>query len=111
MATHRHSHYWAFVLHRWSGLLLALFLPFHFYVLGLALQGEAALDQFLRWTEQPWLKITEVILVLLLAAHFTGGLRILLLEFMPWRDYQKAILSVAGGVALAFAIAFALALL
>ena len=30
--------YLAFLLHRLSGLGLALFLPFHFYVLGLALQ-------------------------------------------------------------------------
>lgn len=92
-------------------MLLALFLPVHFYALGLALHGEAALDQFLRWTEHPLLKAVELILVLLLAAHFTGGIRVLVLEFLPWREGQKAILSLAGGAALAFALAFALALI
>ena len=36
--------YLAFVMHRLSGLALALFLPLHFLVLGLAIEGEARLD-------------------------------------------------------------------
>ncbi|MDQ2962435.1 MAG: succinate dehydrogenase, partial [Pseudomonadota bacterium] len=43
-----HVAYWAFIVHRLSGLALALFLPLHFLVLGQALKGEAALDVFLR---------------------------------------------------------------
>ncbi len=34
-----HPAYWAFVLHRFSGLVLALFLPAHFYVLALAIEA------------------------------------------------------------------------
>ena len=37
----------AALVHRLSGLALALFLPVHFYVLGLALEGEQSLDGFL----------------------------------------------------------------
>jgi len=51
-----HPSYWAFLVHRISGLLLSLFLPLHFWVLGRALAGEAALDGFLRWTERPLVK-------------------------------------------------------
>ena len=36
--------YLAFILHRLSGLGLAIFLPFHLYVLGLALGDGARLD-------------------------------------------------------------------
>src|SRR4029079_7161569 len=79
-----HPAYWAFVVHRVSGVLLSLFLPLHFWALGLALQGEAELESFLRWSEQPLVKLSETILVLLLAAHLTGGLRVLALEFLAW---------------------------
>jgi fumarate reductase subunit D len=103
-----HPAYWAFVVHRVTGLLLTLFLPLHFWFLGQALQGEARLDTFLRWTEQPSVKLAECVLVLLLAAHLTGGVRILMLEFLPWRDWQKGLAAVAAGVALAIGLAFLL---
>jgi fumarate reductase subunit D len=47
---------------------------------------------------------------LLLAAHFGGGARLLALEFLPWRDWQKSLLACAAAVALAAGLAFALAL-
>jgi fumarate reductase subunit D len=84
-----HPAYWAFIVHRFSGVLLALFLPLHFWALGQALQGAAALDGFLRWTDQPLVKFAETGLVLLLAAHMAGGLRLLALEFLEWREWQK----------------------
>ena len=48
-----HPAYWAFLMHRLSGLGLALFLPIHFWALGQALHGAAALDGFLRATDRP----------------------------------------------------------
>jgi len=90
--------YLAFLLHRLSGLGLALFLPFHFYVLALALDGEAELNRFLHWSDAPLVKLAETGLVFLLAIHLFGGLRLLALENMPWRDTYKnmAALAVAG---------------
>jgi len=105
-----HPAWWAFLVHRLSGLALSLFLPVHFWALGQALQGEAKLDGFLRWTDQPLVKFAELGLVLLLSAHLTGGLRLLALEFLPWRDWQKSLLAVAAGGALAAGLFFALAL-
>jgi fumarate reductase subunit D len=103
---HNHPNYWAFVVHRASGLLLAAFLPAHFYVLSLAIQGEAALDSFLKWSERPVVKLAETVLVLLLAAHLTGGLRLLAIEFLPWRDWQKTVVALTGGASLAVGLAF-----
>ena len=103
-----HPAYWAFVVHRASGVLLALFLPLHFWALGQALQGEAKFDSFLRWSDQPLVKVAETALVLLLAAHLTGGLRLLALEFLAWRDWQKSLLALAAGFALAAGLAFLL---
>ncbi len=103
-----HPAYWAFMVHRVSGLLLTLFLPLHFWALGQALQGEARLDSFLRWTEQPLVKFAETVLVLLLAAHMAGGVRLLMLEFLTWRDWQKSLLAAAAGVSIAAGLAFLL---
>jgi len=104
-----HLAWWAFVVHRLSGLGLALFLPVHFWFLGSALQGEAALDARLRWAEQPLVIGGEWLLVILLAAHFAGGLRLLALELLPWRNWQKTLATLAAGFALAAGLAFALA--
>ena len=101
MKAHRRQPlYLAFLLHRLSGLGLAIFLPFHFYVLGLALDGDAALERALHWTSGPLFKFAEFGLVFLLAVHCFGGLRLLALENLPWRDRQKnyAAMAVAAAV-------------
>ena len=103
-----HPAYWAFAVHRLSGVLLALFLPLHFWALSQALRGEARLDAFLRWSDQPLVKFAETALVLLLAAHLTGGLRLLALEFLAWRNWQKGLLAAAGGATLAVGLLFLL---
>ena len=103
-----HPAYWAFVVHRASGVLLALFLPLHFWALGQALQGAAPLDAFLRWTDEPLVKAAETLLVLLLAAHLAGGLRLLALEFLSWHDWQKGLLAAAAGASVAAGLVFAL---
>ena len=95
----KHPLWFAFMLHRVSGVALALFLPAHFYVLSLALTDPAALDGALRWTESPFVKAAEFGLVFLLAAHLFGGLRLMALEFLPWPQNQKAL--AAGAAALA----------
>jgi fumarate reductase subunit D len=106
-----HPAYWAFLAHRISGVALTLFLPLHFWVLGKALQGEAKLESFLRWTDQPLVKFAEIVLVLLLAAHMAGGVRLLMLEFMAWRDWHKTLLAAATGVSVAVGLLFLLNLL
>jgi fumarate reductase subunit D len=96
-------------VHRVSGIALALFLPAHFLALASAIRGESALDGFLRWSEQPLVKAAEWILVTLLAAHLAGGLRLLALEFLPWRDWQKTLAALAAAFALLAGLVFALA--
>jgi fumarate reductase subunit D len=48
------------------------------------------------------------VLVLALAAHLTGGIRILMLEFLAWRDWQKALAALAAGLSLAAGLALLL---
>jgi fumarate reductase subunit D len=106
----QHSSYWVFVVHRVSGIALALFLPLHFWTLGNAIEGEMRLEASLAWTEQPLAKLGEWLIVVALAAHLGGGLRVLALEFLPWRDWQKGLAAGAAALTIAAGLAFALAL-
>ncbi|HVF62868.1 MAG TPA: succinate dehydrogenase, cytochrome b556 subunit [Casimicrobiaceae bacterium] len=110
MRARNHPSYWAFVVHRVSGIALAAFLPLHFWALGTAIRGADALDGFLRFADIPLVKAAEWGLVVLLTAHLAGGLRILVIEFMPWRGLRKRwiaatlVASMAGGLAFALAL-------
>jgi fumarate reductase subunit D len=104
---HRGDALWlAALVHRLSGLALAIFLPFHFLVLALAIGGGAQLDGFLRWCDQPLVKLAEGGLVFLLAVHLFGGLRVLVIENFDWRDGQKQLATLAAALSAAIAFAF-----
>lgn len=105
-----HPAYWAFVVHRLSGLLLAMFLPLHFWVLAQALHGHAALDRWLRLADMPLFKFAEWGLVVLLSMHMVGGVRLLLIEFGPWSGLRKNWIAGGVGFSVATGMAFALAL-
>jgi fumarate reductase subunit D len=104
---HRGSVLWiAAMVHRLSGLALAIFLPIHFFVLGLAVHGGAWLDDFLRWSDQPLVKFAEGGLVFLLTIHLLGGLRVLVIENLDWRDGQKQLATLAAAVSAIVAVVF-----
>jgi fumarate reductase subunit D len=94
------------LMHRISGIALAAFLPVHFWALGRGLE----LDAFLRWTEQPLVKFAEWGIVVLLAAHLGGGLRVLAIEFLDWHEWQKSLAALAAAMVVGAGLAFALAL-
>ena len=60
----QHASYWAFVVHRVSGIALALFLPLHFWSLGRALH----LEDFVSWTQEPLVKAISAMPAELLAS-------------------------------------------
>jgi fumarate reductase subunit D len=105
-ASHKQPGYVAAVLHRLSGLALAIFLPLHFLALATALRGAAAFDSFLTVTRNPVVKTLEFALVLALATHMMLGLRVLAIEFLAVRERTAAAVSLslaaAGAVGLVF---------
>lgn len=104
---HRGSALWlAAMAHRISGLALAIFLPLHFLTLGLAIEGEARLERFLRWSDQPLVKAAEIVLMFLFTVHLLGGLRILVIENFDWRDGQKQLATLAAALSALVAFAF-----
>ena len=104
---HRGSALWiAAMVHRISGLALAIFLPLHFLALGLAIEGAARFDSFMRWSDQPLVKLAEGGLVFLLTIHLLGGLRVLVIENLDWRDGQKQLATLAAAVSAIVAFIF-----
>ncbi len=102
----KHALWLAYLLHRLSGLGLALFLPAHFYLLSLALNQPARMDEYLSWGENPVVKVAEYGLVFLLAIHLFGGLRLMAFESLAWSASQKTAAACAVGAAFAISTVF-----
>jgi fumarate reductase subunit D len=101
-AAHRQRGFVAAMLHRLSGIALAVFLPLHFLALGTALKGADALDSFLALTRQPVVAFFEWGIVVTLAIHMTLGLRVLAVEFFDF--HEKTLAALSACVAAVFAI-------
>jgi fumarate reductase subunit D len=96
------------MLHRLSGIALAIFLPLHFLALATALNGANALDSFLALTRQPLVIVAECGIVIALAIHMTLGLRVLAIEFFDFREKTLAVLSACLAAVLAVGVIFIL---
>ena len=107
-ASHRQPGFVAALLHRLSGLALAIFLPVHFVALATALRGADALDSFLAVTHHPVIKFAELAIVAALALHLTLGLRVLAIELLPIRERTAAMVSLCLGAALGIGLIFLL---
>lgn len=101
-ASHLKPGFLAALLHRLSGVALAVFLPLHFIALGTAMSGASALDSFLAITHNPVVKIAEWGMVSALAVHMALGLRVLAIEWLAWRSRTAG--AVSGCVATGLAV-------
>ena len=107
-ATHKQKGFVAAMLHRLSGIALAIFLPLHFLALATALNGADALDSFLALTRRPAVAALEWGIVVALALHMTLGLRVLAVEFFNFREKTLAALSVCVAATCAVGLIFIL---
>jgi len=101
-ASHKQRGFQAAMIHRLSGIALAIFLPLHFLALASALNGAAALDSFLAVTRQPLVELAEIGIVVALALHMTLGLRVLAIEFFDFRE--KTLIPLSVCIAAVFAV-------
>jgi succinate dehydrogenase subunit D len=107
-ASHKQRGFVAALLHRLSGIALAVFLPLHFLALATALNGAKALDAFLQVTRQPLVEFLEIGIVVALAVHMTLGLRVLAVEFLGFREKTLLPLSVCAAAVFAVGLVFVL---
>ena len=79
----------AWLLHRLSGVALAVYLIPHFVSVNAARGGPAALDAELGGFATPLFAAAEYVLVLTVAFHLLNGLRIIAIDFLDLSRRQK----------------------
>ncbi len=79
----------AWLLHRLSGVALAVYLIPHFFSVNAARGGPAALDAELAGFASPLFAAAEYVLVLTVAFHLLNGLRIIAIDFLDLSRRQK----------------------
>jgi succinate dehydrogenase / fumarate reductase cytochrome b subunit len=68
------------IVHRVTGVILAILIPFLVYGLQVSLSGAAGFDEISRWTDRIPVRVFLAIVILILAQHFFSGIRHLLMD-------------------------------
>lgn len=82
---------WAFVLHRISGVALALYLLLHVFDVGLVMYGpKGPFNAFLAFYHQWPFRIGLILVMAAVVYHGLNGLRIIVMDFTSWGvRYQR----------------------
>jgi succinate dehydrogenase / fumarate reductase cytochrome b subunit len=92
----------SFVLRRFTGMALVLYLFMHILVIGSATQGAAAFDATLAVVQSPPFKIMEIALLAAVAYHAFDGVRLLIVHYFNVIDYRKSMFYAAFAMAAFF---------
>ncbi|MEM6429400.1 MAG: succinate dehydrogenase, cytochrome b556 subunit [Deinococcota bacterium] len=83
---------WAFVLHRISGVALALYLLLHVLDISLVMYGPRVFNAFLGFYHQWPFRIGLILVMAAVVYHAFNGLRIILMDFTNWGTrYQRGL--------------------
>jgi succinate dehydrogenase / fumarate reductase cytochrome b subunit len=99
---------WAFILNRLSALGLTFYLGLHLIVLNKLAQGAKAYDDFVAFSQSPWIKIGEVILIAAVVFHGINGLRLTLHAFSIGIRQQKNLFGIAVIATVFVSVVFAI---
>ncbi|MEZ4629268.1 MAG: succinate dehydrogenase, cytochrome b556 subunit [Deinococcales bacterium] len=75
---------WAFILHRLSGVALALFLLLHVVDISLVMFGPKVFNAFLAFYHQWPFRIGLILVMGGVIYHALNGLRIIIMDFTDW---------------------------
>jgi succinate dehydrogenase / fumarate reductase cytochrome b subunit len=92
----------SFVLRRFTGVVLVLYLFTHILVIGSATQGKEAFDTTLKVVQGPLFKLMEIALIAAVAYHAFDGVRLLIVHYFNVIDYRKSMFYAAFAVAAFF---------
>ena len=81
---------WISILHRISGLLLFLAVPWLLFILDRSLASEAGFESARRYTGLPLVKLTLLVLIWAYCHHFCAGIRFLFLDLEKGVDLATA---------------------
>lgn len=100
--------FWSFVLRRFTGVMLVLYLLLHIWVIGSALTSPELFDERLNAVQTPIFKIAEIALLAAVVYHAFDGVRLLLVNWFKVTDKRKslfwavfvvsALMVIAGGL-------------
>jgi len=82
---------WAFLLHRITGVIIALYGIAHVLVIGTALRGGESFDRIMERLHQPWVLALELLLIAAILYHILNGFRLSLFDLGLGVTRQKAI--------------------
>jgi succinate dehydrogenase cytochrome b subunit len=99
---YKNSGFISFVLRRFTGVVLVLYLFTHMLVIGSATQGKAAFDATLAIVQGPVFKLMEIALIAAVAYHAFDGVRLLIVHYFNVIDYRKSLFYAAFAVAAFF---------
>ena len=98
----------SFVLRRFTGVALVLYLFMHIWVIGSANAGPAAFNERLNMVQSTGFKFAEVALLAAVVYHAFDGIRLLIVHYLDVTEYRKsffyaifavsALLVIAGGI-------------
>jgi succinate dehydrogenase / fumarate reductase, cytochrome b subunit len=99
---------WAWILFRISGLVLAVYLFVHIWVISQGrLGGAEQIDGFFEFFDKPFLVFLDSVLVAAVLYHALNGVRIILMDFGIGIQRHKAVFWICMLVAIAVLWAFA----
>ena len=98
----------SFVLRRFTGIALVLYLFTHMWVIGSINQGPEVFDARLNLVQTPFFKLAEIALLAAVVYHGLDGIRLLLVNWFKITDKRKSmwyavmvvstLIVIAGGV-------------
>lgn len=98
----------SFVLRRFTGVALVIYLFIHMWVIGSINSGPEAFDARLAMVQTTVFKIFEIALLAAVVYHAFDGIRLLVVHYLGVTEYRKslfyaafvvsAILTIAGGI-------------
>jgi succinate dehydrogenase / fumarate reductase cytochrome b subunit len=98
----------SFVLRRFTGVALVLYLFTHMWVIGSVNSGPEAFDARLNLVQSPLFKFLEIALLAAVVYHALDGIRLLIVHYFDVTEYRKSLfyaifavsvlLVIAGGV-------------
>jgi len=97
-AGRRSASYWAFVLHRLTGLGLVLYLIIHLWVLRMLAQGPERWDDFITLAKSPLFLLFDVILLFGILFHGLNGIRVALVGMGIGVEKHKQLLWILSAI-------------
>jgi succinate dehydrogenase / fumarate reductase, cytochrome b subunit len=80
---------WSYLLHRITGIGLAVYLLMHTWVLSSAQSGPAAFNSRMESVQTPFFHFLELFLSVAVFWHLLNGIRITLADFFSWTRIHK----------------------